>query len=102
VWYVHCLVLILSFPAVRGKRGVGETRNHFTPRLWNIPAGLPPWSEAALHHAIFLGGNRRFQNGMSPRAYFSANVPDDLSLLASGVAPAREAEAGGMTEVPKA
>jgi hypothetical protein len=31
------------------------------------------------------------------------NVPDDLSLLASGVTPAREAEkAGGMTEVPKA
>jgi hypothetical protein len=31
-----------------------------------------------------------------------ANVPDDLSQLASGVTPAREAEAGGMTEVPKA
>jgi len=30
------------------------------------------------------------------------NVPDDLSLLASGVTPAREAEAGGMTEVPQA
>ena len=35
-------------------------------------------------------------------AYLFANVPDDLSLLASGVTPAREAEAGGMTEVPKA
>jgi len=34
--------------------------------------------------------------------YSSANVPDDLSLLASGVTPAREAEAGGMTEVPQA
>ena len=34
--------------------------------------------------------------------FCSANVPDDLSLLASGVTPAREAEsAGGMTEVPK-
>ena len=33
---------------------------------------------------------------------FLPNVPDDLSLLASGVTPAREAEAGGMTEVPKA
>jgi len=31
-----------------------------------------------------------------------ANVPDEVSLLASGVASAREAEAGGMTEVPKA
>lgn len=31
------------------------------------------------------------------------NVPDEVSLLASGVAPAREAEkAGGMTEVPQA
>ena len=29
-------------------------------------------------------------------------VPDDLSLLASGVTPAREAEAGGMREMPKA
>ena len=34
--------------------------------------------------------------------YFLANVPDDLSLLASGVTPACETEAGGMTEVPKA
>jgi len=35
--------------------------------------------------------------------FSSANVPDDLSLLASGMAPAREAEkAGGMTEVPQA
>jgi len=35
--------------------------------------------------------------------YFLPNVPDHLSLLASGMAPAREAEkAGGMTEVPKA
>jgi len=31
-----------------------------------------------------------------------ANVPHHLSLLASGVTPAREAEAGGMTEVPQA
>jgi hypothetical protein len=30
---------------------------------------------------------------------FLANVPSDLSLLASGVAPA---QAGGVTEVPKA
>lgn len=31
------------------------------------------------------------------------NVPDDPRPLASGVAPAREADkAGGMTEVPKA
>jgi len=30
------------------------------------------------------------------------NVPDEVSLLASGVTPAREAEsAGGMPEVPK-
>jgi hypothetical protein len=36
------------------------------------------------------------------RFIFSANVPDDLSLLASGVTPAREAVAGAMTEVPKA
>jgi len=33
---------------------------------------------------------------------FLANVRDDLSLLASGVTLAREAEVGGMTEVPKA
>jgi len=34
---------------------------------------------------------------------FLPNVPDDLSLLASGMAPAREAEkAGAMTEVPQA
>jgi len=33
---------------------------------------------------------------------FLANVRDDLSLLASGVTLAREAEAGGVTEVPKA
>jgi hypothetical protein len=33
----------------------------------------------------------------------AANVPDDLSLLASGMAPAREAEkAEAMTEVPQA
>jgi len=33
---------------------------------------------------------------------FFANVPSDLSLLASGMAPAREAEsAGAMPEVPK-
>ena len=32
-----------------------------------------------------------------------ANVPSDLSLLAFGMPPAREAElAGGMTKVPKA
>jgi len=37
------------------------------------------------------------------RLIFRANVPDDLSLLASGVTPAREAgKAGGMTEVPQA
>jgi len=36
------------------------------------------------------------------RIFFWANVRDDGSPLASGVAPAREAEAGGMTEVPKA
>ncbi|MCZ2344336.1 MAG: hypothetical protein LC104_21460 [Bacteroidales bacterium] len=41
--------------------------------------------------------------GYKGSAYFSANVPDDQSLLASGVLPAREAEsAGSMTEVPKA
>ena len=34
---------------------------------------------------------------------FLANVPDEESPLASGMAPAREAEkAGGMTEVPQA
>jgi len=34
--------------------------------------------------------------------YYYANVPSDLSLLASGMAPAREAEsAGAMPEVPK-
>jgi len=34
--------------------------------------------------------------------YYFANVPSDLSLLASGMAPAREAEsAGAMPEVPK-
>ena len=34
--------------------------------------------------------------------YFLANVPDDLSLLAFGIPPAREAEsAGGMPKVPK-
>ena len=33
---------------------------------------------------------------------FSANVPSDLSLLAFGIPPAREAEsAGGMPKVPK-
>ena len=39
---------------------------------------------------------------MSSGDISSANVPDDLFLLASGVTPAREAEAGGMTEVPQA
>ena len=34
--------------------------------------------------------------------YFLANVPDDLSLLAFGIPPAREAEsAGGMPKFPK-
>ena len=34
--------------------------------------------------------------------YFFANVPSDLSLLAFGIPPAREAEsAGGMPKVPK-
>jgi hypothetical protein len=34
--------------------------------------------------------------------YFLPNVPDEESPLASGMAPAREAEsAGGMTEVPQ-
>jgi hypothetical protein len=33
---------------------------------------------------------------------FLSNDPDEVSLLASGVTPAREAEAGGMTEVPQA
>jgi len=35
-------------------------------------------------------------------SFFWPNVPDEVSLLASGVTPAREAVAGGMTEVPKA
>jgi hypothetical protein len=36
------------------------------------------------------------------RPYVLANVPDEESLLASGMAPAREAEsAGGMAEVPQ-
>ena len=40
---------------------------------------------------------------MKKRHMLLPNVPDDLSLLASGMTPAREAEsAGGMTEVPKA
>jgi len=43
-----------------------------------------------------------FKNGNVPSNIFLANVPDEVSLLASGVTPAREAEAGGMTEVPKA
>ena len=35
--------------------------------------------------------------------YFLANVPDDLSLLAFGIPPAREAEsAGDVPEVPQA
>ena len=46
------------------------------------------------------------QNAIKVRVAFitvsAPNVPDDLSLLASGVPPAREAKAGGMTEVPKA
>ena len=34
--------------------------------------------------------------------YFLPNVPSDLSLLAFGIPPAREAEsAGGMPKVPK-
>jgi hypothetical protein len=33
---------------------------------------------------------------------FLSNVPDDGSPLAFGMTPAREAEAGGMTKVPKA
>jgi hypothetical protein len=33
---------------------------------------------------------------------FVPNLPDEVSLLALGVAHAREAEAGGMTEVPQA
>jgi hypothetical protein len=41
--------------------------------------------------------------GMVDKRYIVLpNVPDEVSLLASGVAPAREAEAGGMPEVPKA
>ena len=36
------------------------------------------------------------------RFIFLANVPSDLSLLAFGIPPAREAEsAGGMPKVPK-
>jgi len=39
---------------------------------------------------------------MSSEDIFSANVPDEESPLASGMAPAREAEsAGGMPEVPE-
>jgi hypothetical protein len=39
----------------------------------------------------------------SEATFLFANVPHHLSLLASGMTPAREAEkAGGMTEVPQA
>jgi len=43
-----------------------------------------------------------FKIDVGRRHFLSANVRDDGSPLASGVAPAREAEAGGMPEVPKA
>ena len=41
----------------------------------------------------------RIQYQLGCKPYFGLDVPDDLSLLASGVVPA---QAGSMTEVPKA
>ena len=47
-------------------------------------------------------GRRGIQNGDVRSDKFSANVPGQESPLASGMAPAREAEsAGGMPEVPE-
>jgi len=41
-------------------------------------------------------------NTMISTGIYLANVPDQVSLLAFGIPPAREAEsAGGMTKVPK-
>jgi hypothetical protein len=45
----------------------------------------------------------RFWHRLPSASITWQNAPDDLSLLASGVAPARETgSAGGMTEVPQA
>ena len=52
---------------------------------------------------VFLSVFTRSSSVALNERHFSVpNVPHHLSLLASGVTPAREAEAGGMTEVPKA
>ena len=63
---------------------------------------LASWSGESwnLGHSLAVG--LAFKDGSVPSHIFSANVPDEVSLLASGVTPAREAEAGGMPEVPKA
>jgi hypothetical protein len=52
--------------------------------------------------AKYLRHGRILQKRLPQRSIFSANVPSDLSLLAFGIPPAREAEsAGGMPKVPK-
>jgi len=45
---------------------------------------------------------RKWSLAITRRILFLPNVPSDLSLLAFGIPPAREAEsAGGMPKVPK-
>ena len=64
------------------------------PRKHRWAGGHPVW----LHKPGVLGIKADHQM----RAIYSANVPSDLSLLAFGIPPAREAElAGGMPKVPK-
>jgi len=58
------------------------------------PYRIPPYS---------LGWCVAFKNGYRRRHIFQANVPGQVSPLAFGMTPAREAEkAGGMTKVPQA
>jgi len=52
---------------------------------------------------VFIDARLSQKASTTRRLFLLPIVPDDLSLLASGMAPAREAEkAGGMTEVPQA
>jgi hypothetical protein len=73
----------------------GKTRNSIVPKtagktvlIGSLWAGTLTMPEVALHFGHWI--------------IFLSNVRDDGSPLGSGVTPAREAEAGGMPEVPKA
>jgi len=51
---------------------------------------------------VYCSDNIEFSNHIGFGLYSSPHVPSDLSLLAFGIPPAREAElAGGMPKVPK-